>query len=396
MTSSSKRITRQALKKIEAGQTLWDSELKGFGAYRQKHCVSFVLKCRFRGRQRWITIGRLGNPWTLDGARAEAMRLLLGITNDIDPKKPKPPDTLTIRQAFDRYLLEHGPKLKSRTLAEYTRIAAKDIMPTLGTLHIDADLTPDIMGLHSKLSATPRKANNMVMVLSSFFSWTEDKRLRPNGSNPCKGISKFRENKRERYLSASELKSLGVVLSRCEADQSESPFALAAIRLLILTGARRNEILTLKWAYVDEERGRLRLPDSKTGAKIIRLNQAALSALNAIPKVDGNEYVIVGDRRGRHLVNLQDPWARIRKEAGIEDVRIHDLRHSFASVAAEGGASLGIIGKLLGHTQVVTTGRYAHLTETTIDQANEDVGERISDALRPSRPAANLQQPPGE
>ena len=392
MTRTPRKISKQALKSIAPGETLWDTDLKGFGARRQKDCVSFFLKCRYRGRQRWVTIGRLGQPWTVETARAEVLRRLSGIADGIDPRRSTPTSSLTIAEGFQRYLIEHAPKLKPRTLEEYQRLANNDIVPALGTLHVDEDVTPDIVRFHTKLANTPRKANFALVLLSGFFTWAEEASLRPEGKNPCTGITKYRETKRERFLNTKELKRLGEVLAQCEATSSESAFTLAAIRLLILTGARRNEILTLKWAYVDKQRAQLRLPDSKSGAKIIRLSKPALAELSAIPKVKGNDYVIVGDKKGRHLVNLQDPWQRIRKAAGIEDVRLHDLRHSFASVAAEGGASLGIIGKLLGHTQVVTTGRYAHLTEATVDQANEDVGERISDVLRPSNAAANLQQ----
>ncbi len=156
---------------------------------------------------------------------------------------------------------------------------------------------------------------------------------------------------------------------------------VAAIRLLALTGARLSEILTLRWDFVDLERACLRLPVSKTGKKVVYLSAPALELLSRLPRVEGNPHVIVGERRGAHLVNLQKPWRRLRHAAGLDEVRIHDLRHSFASVAAASGQSLIIIGALLGHTQPQTTARYAHLAADPLRAANESVGEKIADAM---------------
>lgn len=382
----SNRLTRVALKKMKSGQTVWDGELKGFGARCQKSAITFFLKCRYRGRQRWVTIGRLGSPWSLESARREALRLLLGIADGNDPASGfRGGDGTTVKEGIEQFLKEHGPKLKPRTRAEYKRLCDQVLIPKLGKLLVDEDLRREVGRLHGGLARTPRKANLALMVFSSFISWAEKNRLRAEGQNPCRGVTKYRESKRERYLSAEELGRIGATLAKREAAGSESPFSIAAVRLLILTGARLQEILTLKWSYVDLARGQLRLPDSKTGAKVIRLNGAALAVLTAVPKVRKNDYVIVGDRNGRHLVNLQKPWGRIRKDAKLPDVRLHDLRHSFASVAADQGASLPMIGKLLGHSQSQTTARYAHLADDPIVRLNEEVGAQIAKALKPKR-----------
>jgi integrase len=210
--------------------------------------------------------------------------------------------------------------------------------------------------------------------------------LRCDGSNPCRHVKKYREEKRERYLTDAELQSLGAVLVNAQADAADRPFAIAAVWLLILTGARLSEILTLKWSHVDVDNGVLRLPDSKTGPKLIYLNSAAIALLRTIPRLEGNPYVIVGKRPGARLVNLQKVWRRLRAQAGLDDVRIHDLRHSFASVAVGSGMSLPMIGKLLGHTQPTTTARYAHLGADPMRAASNLVGTKIDSLMRASKP----------
>jgi integrase len=182
-------------------------------------------------------------------------------------------------------------------------------------------------------------------------------------------------------LSETELARLGETLRKAERDKSCSPWVIAAIRLLTFTGARRNEIMTLRWEYVSEQHGCLMLPDSKTGRKAIHLNAPALALLQTIPRFEDNPYVICGERPGRHLVNIEKPWRRIRREAKLEDVRLHDLRHSFASVAASGGQSLVVIGKMLGHSKIATTARYAHLADDPVKAASEAVGRHIAAAM---------------
>ena len=213
--------------------------------------------------------------------------------------------------------------------------------------------------------------------MSKMMNLAEAWGLRPDGSNPCRHVKKYREDKRERYLTREELQRLGASLSDAERMKTESPFAIAAVGLLILTGARLTEILTLEWDHVDFENQVLRLPDSKTGAKLIYLNDAAIGLLRTMPTMAGNPFVVAGAKPGAHLVNLQKPWRRIRSAAQLYDVRIHDLRHSFASVAAGTGMSLPMIGKLLGHTQPATTARYAHLADDPIRVAANAVGTEI-------------------
>jgi integrase len=213
------------------------------------------------------------------------------------------------------------------------------------------------------------------------FNLAENWALRPDGSNPCRHVEKFKEHKLERFLSETELARLAETLVEAEQARIELPSVIAAIRLLLFTGARLSEILTVRWEHVNFEEHCLRLPDSKTGAKTIYLSPPALEVLNGLQRQDGNPYVIIGAKPGAHLINLRKPWHRIRTKAGLDNVRIHDLRHSFASMAVAGGLSLPVIGALLGHTQAATTQRYAHLAADPLKQAANLTGARITAAM---------------
>ncbi len=182
-------------------------------------------------------------------------------------------------------------------------------------------------------------------------------------------------------------------MAEAEKEGSENPYAIAAIRLLVFTGCRRDEILASRWEWIDFERGSLNLPDSKTGAKHVPLNPPALEVLRQLPHVAGNPYVIVGAKEGQRWVNLRKAWVRLRDRAGLEPivlhngkiqhVRLHDLRHTYASLLASGGASLPMIGKLLGHTQPITTARYAHLADDPVRRATTEAGKKIANVMKP-------------
>jgi integrase len=159
------------------------------------------------------------------------------------------------------------------------------------------------------------------------------------------------------------------------------PFAVAAIRLLILTGARLREVLHARWEHVDFERGVIFLPESKTGKKPIYLSAAAIAVLSTLPRIEGNPHIIPGERAGQPRVDLQRPWTAVTKAGRLEGLRIHDLRHSFASVGAGASLRLPIIGKLLGHSQAATTHRYAHLDADPVRRAAETIGATIAAAM---------------
>jgi integrase len=386
------KITKRAVDLLSTGGTgavLWDVDVKGFGVRcRPSGAKYYILKLRIGGRQRWLTIGRHGSPWTPDSARREAKRLLGLKAAGSDPatERDRHKGAATVAELADRFLREHvAQHCKPRTAEDYERAVERYIKPALGHHRIGDVTRADVAAFHHQHRKHPYQANRSLAVLSKMMNLADAWGLRPDGRNPCRHVKKYREHKRERYLTMPELQRLGSVLADAQRQQTESPFVTAAIGLLVLSGARLNEILTLRWDYVDLAEGVLRLPDSKTGAKLIYLNDAGIRLLRAMPRMAGNPYVIAGGKPGARLINLQKPWRRLRAAAKLEDVRIHDLRHSFASIAAGAGMSLPVIGKLLGHSQPATTARYAHLAADPVRAASNLVGTRISAAMKGRR-----------
>jgi integrase len=239
----------------------------------------------------------------------------------------------------------------------------------------------DIAKIHHDLRHLPYDANRSLEIISKMFNLAEMWGLRPDGSNPRKHIKKYREEKRERFLSPAELRRVGEVLREMEVEGIELLSSIAAARLLMLTGCRLGEIMTLQWEHVDIAGKALRLPDSKTGAKVVHLGRPAVEVLEKIERVKANPWVIVGTKPGARLTDLQPFWQRVRARAGLKDVRIHDLRHTFASTAVASGQGLPMIGKLLGHSQVQTTARYAHLAADPVKSAADQVSMSIASVL---------------
>jgi len=415
---------------------VWDTEIKGFGLrVRPNGRKAYVVEYRpgDGGRQaqkRRYTIGVHGSPWTPDSARLEARRLLALVEQGKDPASEKQAGKKaeTMSEMCAKFLAEHVEiKRKGRTADEYRRLIDKIVLPELGSKKVKDIVRQDVAKLHHKLQATPYQANRVLAVLSKLFNLAEAWGIRPDGTNPCRHIEKFEEQKRERMLSAEELAVLGDTLSTFDG----SIFAVAAVKLLIFTGARLNEILGLRWEDISVESGDVRLRDHKTsrktGSKTLHLPPPALATLKDLPRIEGNPFVIVGGVPGACLVNLEKPWKAIREAAtvkiwrmskidavadlvaeldeelkaaptysecqeaalaakielplGLTNVRLHDLRHAFASVAASAGMGLPIIGKLLGHTQAQTTHRYAHLASDPVKAAAATVAGKMAEAM---------------
>lgn len=379
MPRLSKR-TIDALQPREREYFVWDEDMPGFGIRIQPSGFkAYMIQYRdASGRTRRHGIGRHGIV-TADEARAEARELLSAAARGHNPAEEakRRRNALIVTDLCERFMSEYVPThCKPGTVKEYRRNVDLFIKPALGLMKVEDVTRTHVAELHMKHRDIPYQANRTLGVLSVMFNQAEIWGLRPDGSNPCRHVKKYAEEKRERYLSADELARLGAALNDLEADGVESLAAINAVRLLVLTGCRLGEIQTLKWEYIQGNAAYL--PDSKTGAKRVYLGEAVLEALAKIERLGDNPYVITGKLPGTHLTDMQKPWRRIRKAAGLDDVRIHDLRHTFASSAVGMGESLPMIGKLLGHSQVQTTARYAHLADDPMVNAADRVSSEVA------------------
>lgn len=389
-----KRIVDTALSRATE-YTIWDKDIAGFGlGVFPSGKKSYIFKYRVGGGRggtlRKPLIGHHG-ALTPDQARAIASSWAAEVRSGGDPSRRRSRE----RQAphmgalFDRYIEEHARLHKKRaSMVADQRMIDRQIIPVLGRHKVAEVTRADISDLHQSLIGTPYEANRVLALLSKAFNLAELWGLRPDGSNPCRHVRKFREFRRERFLSQQELARLGDALRNAEAGKLVSrkgarlqPQAIGILRLLIFTGARKSEIRALKWSEVNLEASRLELEDSKTGAKHVYLPPPAAEILSNIAPVRDNPFVFVGNKIGTHIVNIEDAWRTVRAEAGLDNLRIHDLRHSFASVGAAGGISLQMIGALLGHREVATTARYAHLSADPMQAAANEIGRKIETAL---------------
>ncbi len=301
---------------------------------------------------------------------------------DLAAKRDSDRQAITVKELAERFDAEHvAVRVKESTAKGYRRLLKLTILPALGRHRVTEVTRADVAKLHHDQRHIPYEANRCLEVISKMFSLAEMWGLRPDGSNPRKHIKKYAEEKRERFLSPAELKRVGEVLREMESEGIELASAIAATRMLILTGCRLSEIMTLKWEHVDLAGKALRLPDSKTGAKVVHLGQAAFDLLMKIERIGKNPWVIVGIKPNARLTDLQPFWQRVRARAGLKDARIHDLRHTFASTAVASGQGLPMIGKLLGHTQVQTTARYAHLATDPVKLAANSISNQLAEMM---------------
>ena len=371
--------TVDGLSVADKDAVFWDREIPGFGVrvYPSGSKV-YVVQCRAHGKSKRITLGRHG-VISADQARRKAALTIARIKGG---EAPEPASADTVATLAQRYLKEYvAVHCKPSSAKLYRRALEKFIFPAYGDLAVEAVEREHISALHYRLRDIPYQANRVLEIESKLFNLAELWGLRREGGNPCRFVRKYKERKRERFLSDEEFRRLGEVLNEMEVQGSVSAYAAAAIRLLMLTGCRRNEIVTLRWEDMDLEAGELRLPDGKTGARLVPLSPAAAQVLSRLPRLAGNPWVIPGSKPGAHLSDLQPPWERVRKRAGLDDVRIHDLRHSFASRALALGESLPMIGKLLGHTQVQTTARYAHLARNSVKASASRIAGSIGEDI---------------
>jgi integrase len=403
------KTTVDAAKPEAIRYALWDVALPGFGlTVSHNGLKTFVLRYRAKHKfapKRFVKLGQFG-PISAEEARRMATEILGQVASGKDPALEQSDANnaaITFGDACDRFLEIHVKgKRKAGTYALYAHIIEKKLKPAFGNRHILKITKLDVANFHDSLKTTQPTANRCITTLASIYSWAGRTGLIDEGINPARRIEKYKEVAKDRYLSMSEITRLGQALREAETEGFPyafdpdkptskhgakpgernvffSPFAVAAIRLLIFTGCRKGEILKLKWSEVDFERGMLHLPDSKTGRKVVLLGQAAIKVLQGLPRV--GDYVIAGADPDKPRVDLKRPWDAIREKAELEGVRLHDLRHSFASVGAGAGLGLPIIGKLLGHSQSRTTERYAHLADDPLRRASEMISHEISQAL---------------
>ena len=392
-TKTISRRTVEALT-VEKDTVFWDRELMGFGVrvYPSGSKV-YVVQTRAGGRAATrVTVGRHG-VITAEEARRRAALIVARIKAGEDPvPEPMAAKLLegpTVGELARDWLDEHvAVRCKAKTAYIYRLVVEKHILPGFGKTPALGVSHVQVTELHHGLRERPVTANRAVDVLSRIYNAAEDRGRIPEASNPCRLVAKFRERARERFLTDGEFRRLGRVLDEAETRKGVSVHAVAAIRLLLLTGCRKGEILNLRWDEVDLGANELRLPDTKTGPRTISLSPEAAAVLAAIPRVAGNPHVIPGKVEGRPMRNLNDPWDLICERAGLEDARIHDCRHSYASRALALGESLPMIGRLLGHTQVETTARYAHLAKASVRDSAVRISESIAADLVRDYPGA--------
>ncbi|MHA7826182.1 MAG: tyrosine-type recombinase/integrase [Roseovarius sp.] len=380
------KLTKRSVEALEIAEKdypVWDAELPGFGVrVYPSGRKTYILQYRVGRRTRRTTIGRHG-VLTAEEARKEARRLLGSVAYGDDPSAEKQAKRRapTVAGLCDRFLDEYVDQhCKPTTARDYRSIIRRFIRPRLGPLQIAEVTRADVVAFHHALRETPYQANRAASMLSKLFNLAEDWGLHPAGSNPARRIKKFREEEKKRYLSDDEQSRLGDVLAHVLEDGSETIHTVSAILLLIYTGCRLNEILTLRWEYVTAYH--LELPDSKTGRRRIPLPKEAHDILEELPRREGNPYVILGESENGPLVNVQKPWRRIRKMAGIDDVRLHDLRHTYASVAMKGGIDPFTLKEIMGHKNLQTTLRYAHLEDEAVQRAAGSVASRLAVGMR--------------
>ena len=403
------RITKTEVDRAEKGSAdyiVWDTSLKGFGLKVSKGgAKSYVVQYRTAGGRagttKRVTIGKHGSPWTAETAREEARRILGQVANGADPAKARKAfrDMPSVAQLCDTYLLEGVGLKKPSTLATDKGRIEQHIKPLLGNKKVGDVTQADVRkflrsvaeGATARVAKTkPRgkavvrggrgTATRTVGLLGGILTYAKELGL--ISTNPVHGVERFPDKKNERFLSMEEISTLGAALRKAR-NEGVNEMALAILELLLLTGARRGEIEALKWSEFDSAVKRLRLSDSKTGQKSVPLSSAAsalISKRRPLAKADAI-YVFPATTGDGYYLGTPRVWSALRKTIGMDGTRIHDLRHSFASVGAVSGTPLLVLGAILGHSDHGTTQRYAHVAANPISAATEVISNLIAEAL---------------
>jgi integrase len=368
-------------------QFLFDSLLATFG-YRLTPAGRGIF---FVGKPRRAVGYR--PPLKVVEAREQAHQMLADIRQGRDPvveRKARQAriaaGTMTVAQLTEKWMADYvRPKLKPRTAFDYERLLAQHILPALGGIPVAGVERSDVERLHVQMERTPRRANYTVSTAHVLFNHAIDLGLRPPGTNPARRIKRYRERKVERFLSEAEIAKAAEAIEQAERAGKIGPHGAAGLRLALFTGARSGEITAVEWSHIDWQRRVIRLPDSKTNEpRTIHLSEAALEVLKSVPRI--GRFVIAGAKPDEPYKNLGRAWIDIRANAGLQDVRLHDLRHSYASLAAGRGVSLQMIGKLLGHKVPATTARYSHLARDAVAALNDELGAAMQAAIAKDQP----------
>ncbi len=395
------KLTNELIENIlEAGveKTVFDSATPGFGFRLTANGKGIWLARARAGAHRVKTSLGTYPEKKLSEARAEAHAALRDIREGKDPRAEKAARRLaaqagkiTVSELADRWLTEYVRiKLKPRTIADYERIVEDRIKPRLGALPVATVSKSDVISFHASMANTPRRANYVVATFRALMTFAEDVGLRPAHTNPGRRLKMFRQGVRERFLTEEEIGTAADAIAKAEAAGKVGPHAAAGLRLALFTGARSGEITAAEWSHVDWKRKVIRLPDSKTNeARNIHLSDAAIEVLKSLERV--GKYIVAGRYKDEPHQNLSRAWIIAREYGDLRDVRLHDLRHSFASLAVGRGVSLYIVGKLLGHKVPATTQRYAHLARDVASSINDDLGAVMQAAIAKSKASIGAQ-----
>jgi integrase len=383
---------------------IFDRQLSGFGVrITPAGSKIFIAQARVGGRKRRVPIGYHPDK-SLADARREALQILHDIRRGNDPavertmrQRAAAANEMTVAELADKWLADYvRPKLKPRTVFDYERLLAQHIKPALGHLSVAGIGRDDIVRLHVDMARIPRRANYTIATVRALLNFGIDLGYRPPASNPARRIKFYRQRMRERFLDEAEIGKAADAIQQAEREGKIGPHGAAGLRLALFTGGRSGEITAVEWNHIDWDRRIIRLPDSKTNEpRTIHLSDAAIEVLKTTPRI--SRFVIAGAKPDEPYKNLSRAWIVARAYAGLGDVRLHDLRHSYASLAAGRGVSLHMIGKLLGHKVPATTQRYAHLARDAVAAINDELGVAMQAAIAkkapPSAKVVKLRRP---
>ena len=369
-------FARRKLPIREHEYCIWDTELAGFGLrVRPSGNYFWFVRLRHRGKHRRISLGRTDD---LDAglARAQARRILAKAALDGLPKRAVVKATPTMSDFVETYWDDLSRVWKPSTTKRNWNAWRLTLEREFGETRVADICASDLHRWRDGCAGVNEaKFNRAVPVLSALLKYAEALRLRRQGSNPCRGMPRYKRQPMERYLTPVEYRRIGLALRE---EEEGHPAQVAIARLLLFTGARVGEIGSLRWQWVQPPR--LMLPDSKTGAKTIWLNSQAVEVLASVKPREDSELVFP-NQKGQRPINFDTWWYSFRRRCALPDVRIHDLRHSFASTAIMGNVPLTTIGKLLGHKLPETTAKYAHLSDDVIGEAAERVSGSLAQAI---------------